>query len=243
MKGSLHLVLFIAIATSMSCKMLVRTVFSTKSTQHTGWHLGEEKTEKEIEYLLQGSLGGGRHRSISSYDNHRREVEYWSSTRGIHVRPRSSNPYREHKIEFRTVLHDWFRNKRFKSDVTGDYSCAVVGNSGMFLRNEYGDMIDNQEFVIRLNNARTRGMGDWKTPEEGVPLRGGSMFRYSSDMQVRSTIIKLTRATELHRPNYEEEYAFYRHLVEKPVIIPWVKYRCTPVFLCAYRCTPFFSLL
>ncbi|RVW86973.1 Beta-1,6-galactosyltransferase GALT29A [Vitis vinifera] len=33
-------------------------------------------------------------------------------------------------------------------------SCAVVGNSGILLRSEYGEMIDSHEAVIRLNNAR-----------------------------------------------------------------------------------------
>ncbi|KAI3944847.1 hypothetical protein MKW92_002214 [Papaver armeniacum] len=200
MKGSLHLVfiifILIAIATSMSCKMAVHKVFSSRSTQYgislrlqgneinktliiyAEIDIGEEKTKKDIEYLLQGSSGGGRHRS--SYDNHRREVEFWSSTRGIHVSLRSPNPYGQ-LLEFRRVLHGWFRNKMFEGDdvmrglvsqvkqpVDEHYgsgsvdsrkydSCAVVGNSGILLKNEYGGVIDKHEFVVRLNNARIRG--------------------------------------------------------------------------------------
>ncbi|XP_026427523.1 beta-1,6-galactosyltransferase GALT29A-like [Papaver somniferum] len=201
MKGSLRLVftvfLFIAIATSMSCKIAVRRVFSSsKSIQrlrlqqgnemnktlirYAEIDIGEEKTKREIENLLQGSYGGGRHRSISSYNNRIRGSEYRSSTRGIPVSFRAPKYYR-HWLEFRRVLRDWFRNKRFEGgDVMGGLisqvkrpvdehyglgnldgrkydSCAVVGNSGILLKNEYGDMIDKHEFVIRLNNARTRG--------------------------------------------------------------------------------------
>ncbi|KAJ6985885.1 beta-1,6-galactosyltransferase GALT29A-like [Populus alba x Populus x berolinensis] len=34
-------------------------------------------------------------------------------------------------------------------------SCAVVGNSGILMQKEYGELIDGHEVVIRLNNART----------------------------------------------------------------------------------------
>ncbi|KAI3933850.1 hypothetical protein MKX01_028176 [Papaver californicum] len=199
MNGSLRFVftifLLIAVATSMSCKIAaVRKVFSSRSTQYgislnllenemnktliryAEIDLGEEKTKQYIEYLLQGNYCRGRHRS--SYDNHRREVEFWSSTRGTHFSLRSPNPYGQ-LLEFRKVLHGKFRNKRFEDDVIEGLvsqvkrpvdeqygfrnsdrkydSCAVVGNSGILLKIDYGDMIDNHEFVIRLNNARTRG--------------------------------------------------------------------------------------
>lgn len=36
-------------------------------------------------------------------------------------------------------------------------SCAVVGNSGILMRKEHGDLIDGHDLVIRLNNARTLG--------------------------------------------------------------------------------------
>ncbi|KAF8116209.1 hypothetical protein N665_0020s0062 [Sinapis alba] len=35
-------------------------------------------------------------------------------------------------------------------------SCAVVGNSGTLLNSLYGELIDNHEIVIRLNNAKTQ---------------------------------------------------------------------------------------
>ncbi|MQL76088.1 hypothetical protein Taro_008481 [Colocasia esculenta] len=36
-------------------------------------------------------------------------------------------------------------------------SCAVVGNSGILMREDRGDLIDGHELVIRLNNARKEG--------------------------------------------------------------------------------------
>ncbi|KAI3924937.1 hypothetical protein MKW98_002846 [Papaver atlanticum] len=182
MKESLRSVftifLFIAIATSMSYKIAVVRVFSSKPTQngislrlqgnemnktlirYAEIDIGEEKKKKEIKYLLEGSYGGGRHGSYN------RGVEY-ASTRGIPDSLRSRKYYKH-----------W--NKRFDADVIGELvsqvkrpvdehyglvnldmkyydSCAVVGNSGILLTNEYGDMIDKHEFVIRLNNARIRG--------------------------------------------------------------------------------------
>ncbi|KAI3855149.1 hypothetical protein MKW92_040521 [Papaver armeniacum] len=197
MKGSLRSVftifLLIAIATSMSCKVAVLRVFSSRPMQneisslrlqgnemnktlmrYAEIDIGEEETKKEMEYLLEG-----RHGSISSaYSNHHREVEYRSSARVIPASLRSPKYYR-HWLEFRTNLLHRFRNKRFQGDVMGELvsqvkrpvdehyglvasdrkydSCAVVGNSGILLTNEYGDMIDKHEFVIRLNNARIRG--------------------------------------------------------------------------------------
>lgn len=73
-------------------------------------------------------------------------------------------------------MNDWYRNKRFHPEIMSDLirlvkhpidehnglvglgkrysSCAVVGNSGILLRSDYGEMIDSHEAVIRLNNAR-----------------------------------------------------------------------------------------
>ncbi|XP_028788289.1 beta-1,6-galactosyltransferase GALT29A-like, partial [Neltuma alba] len=79
-------------------------------------------------------------------------------------------------LEFRRVLSDWAQNKRFEPNIMSELtrlikhpigrrngpvgsdrryqSCAVVGNSGILLNSEYGELIDNHEVVIRLNNAR-----------------------------------------------------------------------------------------
>ncbi|KAG1369668.1 sialyltransferase-like protein 1 [Cocos nucifera] len=36
-------------------------------------------------------------------------------------------------------------------------TCAVVGNSGILLNSDHGDLIDGHDLVIRLNNAATKG--------------------------------------------------------------------------------------
>jgi len=43
-----------------------------------------------------------------------------------------------------------------KEPQTND-SCSVVGNSGCLLNQNYGSQIDNNEDVIRFNNAKTKG--------------------------------------------------------------------------------------
>lgn len=84
--------------------------------------------------------------------------------------------------EFRKALRSWIRTRYFQPEVISDLknsvksqldahyfpngsgpvnplysSCAVVGNSGILLKTEYGQFIDSHEAVIRLNNARIQG--------------------------------------------------------------------------------------
>ncbi|KAI3676998.1 hypothetical protein L1987_86615 [Smallanthus sonchifolius] len=61
-----------------------------------------------------------------------------------------------------------------------------VGNSGILLKTNLGNAIDNHEFVIRLNNARTRGFErneTGKVLEAWAGSHDGSSFHYSSGMQ------------------------------------------------------------
>lgn len=132
--------------------------------------IAEPKLKKEIEELLEGNFRNhGRQRSFLSSGKYHIDVRA-RSARGLPVQLRSPEFYRIWLI-FRRHLHDWSRNRRFSSDimldlvnVLGDLmrtkerkykSCAVVGNSGILLNNEHGDLIDSHEVVIRLNNART----------------------------------------------------------------------------------------
>ncbi|GAV76831.1 Glyco_transf_29 domain-containing protein [Cephalotus follicularis] len=128
--------------------------------------------------LLEGTLASqGRYRSFATWRkfNHH-DVRDRSSAR-LEVMLRSPNFYR-YWLDFRRNLNDWARSKRFQPDIMMDLvklvklpidrrnglsvlesetrynSCAVVGNSGILLGTEYGGLIDNHEFVIRLNNAR-----------------------------------------------------------------------------------------
>lgn len=140
--------------------------------------IGEPRLKKEIEELLEGNFRNhGRHRSFLSSGRYHIDVRA-RSARGLPVQLRSPEFYRIW-LSFRRHLHDWARNRRFNSDIMVDLvnelgdlrgkydvekkglerkykSCAVVGNSGILLNTEHGNLIDSHEVVIRLNNARTR---------------------------------------------------------------------------------------
>lgn len=140
--------------------------------------IGEPRLKKEVEELLEGNFRGhNRHRSFLSSGKYRIDVSP-RTARGVSVQLRSPEFYRLWQ-SFRRNLQDWFRNRKLPKDVMMDLvstvkapidghnglvrsekrykSCAVVGNSGILLKSEYGELIDSHEAVIRLNNARNRG--------------------------------------------------------------------------------------
>lgn len=141
--------------------------------------VGEAKLKKEIEDLLEGNLASrGRQRSFLSSGKYHIDVRLRTS-RGMPLQLRSPEFHRLWQ-NFRRHLGDWSRNRRFfhpdimselanqikasidefngrKGSVEKYKSCAVVGNSGILLKSDYGKLIDNHEAVIRLNNARIRG--------------------------------------------------------------------------------------
>ncbi|PKA67174.1 hypothetical protein AXF42_Ash004666 [Apostasia shenzhenica] len=81
--------------------------------------------------------------------------------------------------EVRRSVREWWRNRRFQPQIVSELveqvkrpidqhyglsdsrqryaSCAVVGNSGILLKRNYGDLIDGHDLVIRLNNAQIEG--------------------------------------------------------------------------------------
>ncbi|KAG0452213.1 hypothetical protein HPP92_025796 [Vanilla planifolia] len=94
------------------------------------------------------------------------------------IRLRSPQEYRI-LPEFRRSLRNWWRNRIFRPEIMSELvelvkrpidrnkapsdsgrryeSCAVVGNSGILLKNNHGELIDGHDLVVRLNNARTQG--------------------------------------------------------------------------------------
>ncbi|XP_010521664.1 PREDICTED: beta-1,6-galactosyltransferase GALT29A-like [Tarenaya hassleriana] len=132
---------------------------------------GEPKIRQEIDLISDYDEGRRSHRRQFAARENRR----FSSR--LPVMLRSPQIYR-YWSEFRRNLQVWARRRAFEPNVMSDLirlvknpieahngvttskesysSCAVVGNSGILLKTHYGDLIDDHEIVIRLNNARTQ---------------------------------------------------------------------------------------
>lgn len=139
---------------------------------------GESKMRQEIEQLLEGNFGNpSRLRTFATWRRFFNTVDMRARTsRGMPVSGLRSPEFRRVWSEFRRVLSDWGRKKRFQPNIMEELvdlvkvpidrhngleglkkkysSCAVVGNSGILLTKELGELIDSHEVVIRLNNAR-----------------------------------------------------------------------------------------
>ncbi|KAK6936197.1 Glycosyl transferase family 29 [Dillenia turbinata] len=156
--------------------LLEKAVFNKTLLKFAAIDIVEQQFKQEVEHILEGNFGDrGRYRSISSV----RGSNARTSDGQIPIQLRSPKFYRAW-LDGRRVLQDWFRKKRFQPEIMSELvdlvkgpidrhngvvggsrrkykSCAVVGNSGILLKKEYGDLIDGHELVIRLNNARTEG--------------------------------------------------------------------------------------
>ncbi|KAK6926612.1 Glycosyl transferase family 29 [Dillenia turbinata] len=163
--------------------LLKKAVFNKTLLKFAAIDIGEQQSKQEVEQILEGNFGGrGRYRSISSVRGSNaiyNDIQARTSSGRIPFRLRSPKFYRAW-LDARRVLQDWSRKKRFQPEIMSELvdlvkgpldrhngvvggrgrmykSCAVVGNGGILLKKEYGDMIDGHELVIRLNNARTEG--------------------------------------------------------------------------------------
>ncbi|XP_009364302.2 beta-1,6-galactosyltransferase GALT29A [Pyrus x bretschneideri] len=192
------ILLLIVFAAMLSCRNAVRhsfelenkvliqpsrPVFNATLLRFAAVDAGEAQAKKEIEQLLEGNFASlGKYRTFASWRrfNHH-DIRAKTST-GLPVMLRSPRFYR-YWLDFRRVLSDWSRNKRFHADVMLDLvrlvrnpidrhnglvgseqrrysSCAVVGNSGILLKSNHGALIDSHEVVIRLNNARIQSFSE-----------------------------------------------------------------------------------
>ncbi|CAM6088786.1 unnamed protein product [Calypogeia fissa] len=60
-------------------------------------------------------------------------------------------------------------------------SCAVVGNSGVLLTNKsFASLIDNHDFVIRLNNAKVRGFEDYVGSKTSLSFVNSNVYQACS---------------------------------------------------------------
>lgn len=156
-------------------------VFNATFLRFAAVDLAEDSLRQDVEQLVNGNFRGsesGRHRSFLWSGQYRLDIRA-RSAKGVPVQLRSPEFYRLW-LDFRRYLQTWWRNHRFQPDVMSDMvnvvktlktsvndtvlksgmkykTCAVVGNSGILLKHDLGDVIDSHEFVIRLNNARTGG--------------------------------------------------------------------------------------
>ncbi len=192
------ILLLFAIAMALSCRVLTRRGsfssfeletatnlvllpplhpdFNATLLKYAAIDVGEAETKNEIEQLLEGKFASrGRHRAFASWRKFNNHDIRATSSRGIPVMLRSPQFYR-HWLDFRRVLRDWARNRRYQVNIMNELvklvknpiekhkglmgsgrrynSCAVVGNTGILLQKENGNLIDGHEVVIRLNNAR-----------------------------------------------------------------------------------------
>uniref|UniRef100_A0A5B6YXP4 Uncharacterized protein n=1 Tax=Davidia involucrata TaxID=16924 RepID=A0A5B6YXP4_DAVIN len=204
-------------------------VFNTTLLKLAAIDIGEAKSKQEIEQLLEGNFGNqGRHRSFLSSGRYNHPAR---GSRGMPVQLRSPQFYRLW-LDFRRNLQDWSRNKLFQPDIMSELvnqvkvpidqhnalvgtserrylSCAVVGNSGILLKSEYGELIDSHEVVIRLNNAR---IGRF---ERNVGLKTNISF-------VNSNILRLCA----------RRVGCFCH--PYGVMVPMVMYICQPVHFLDY---------
>ncbi|CAB4313643.1 unnamed protein product [Prunus armeniaca] len=192
------LLLLIVFAATLSCRTVVRhslssielekkvliqppkPVFNATLLKYAAVDASEAKAKQEIEQLLEGNFASlGRYRTFASWRRFNHHDIRARTSVGLPVMLRSPQFYR-YWLDFRRVLSDWSRNKRFQPDVMLDLvrlvrypidrhsglvdseqrrysSCAVVGNSGILLKSNHGALIDSHEVVIRLNNARIQG--------------------------------------------------------------------------------------
>ncbi|KAL9333109.1 hypothetical protein Peur_073248 [Populus x canadensis] len=142
-------------------------VFNSTLLKYAAIDVGEAQAKNEIKELLKGNF--------DSRGSYRFSVKARTS-KGIFAMLRSPQFYRN-RLDFTRVLHDWSRKKRYEPEIMDELiglvkgpidrhdglvvserrygSCAVVGNSGILMQKEYGELIDGHDVVIRLNNART----------------------------------------------------------------------------------------
>ena len=142
-------------------------VFNSTLLKYAAIDVGEAQAKNEIKELLKGNFDsrGGYRFSVKA-----------RKSKGL-LAMRRSPQFNRNWLDVRRVLHDWSRKKRYQPEIMDELiglvkgpidrhdglvvserrygSCAVVGNSGILMQKEYGELIDGHEVVIRLNNART----------------------------------------------------------------------------------------
>ncbi|TYH70019.1 hypothetical protein ES332_D05G090400v1 [Gossypium tomentosum] len=155
-------------------------VFNSTLLKFASIDIGEAKSKLEIKQLLERDFPNqGRQRNFATSRSFSHHDAKSKNSNGLPVLLRAPKFYR-YWLDFRRNLQLWARKKTFQPDIMMDLvslvktpidrhnglmssarkykSCAVVGNSGILLNRDYGELIDGHEIVIRLNNARTENI-------------------------------------------------------------------------------------
>ncbi|KAK8921511.1 hypothetical protein KSP39_PZI020866 [Platanthera zijinensis] len=143
--------------------------------------LSEAVVRRDVDGLMEGKFPVSA-RDASLFRRHHMDGVWRRENRrvsmGIQIRFQS---FQHNKFfpELRRSLRGWWRTRRFQPEIMAELvelvklpldrhhgrtdsarrfpSCAVVGNSGILLKNDHGELIDGHDLVIRLNNARIHG--------------------------------------------------------------------------------------
>lgn len=153
-------------------------VFNATLLKYAAIEIGEQKSKQEIQQLLDGNFDSrGRYRTFLSWRRFHHDVS-GKTSRGMPATLRSPMFYK-YWLAFRRALQSWVRDKKFQPNIMLELvrlvkhpidkhnalegsdqrysSCAVVGNSGILLNSDHGELIDSHEAVIRMNNAKIDG--------------------------------------------------------------------------------------
>nr|XP_043610608.1 beta-1,6-galactosyltransferase GALT29A-like [Erigeron canadensis] len=148
----------------------IPSLFNATLLKFSDVDLADASLRQNVEQLVDGdflSFRTNRQRSFLSAGRYRLDIGV-RNVRGSAMDLRSPE-FHQLRLDFRRVLKDWWRQRRFDSEVLSKSnlvnalkgvkykSCAVVGNSGILLKSNRGEEIDRHDFVIRLNNARIGG--------------------------------------------------------------------------------------
>nr|GEW36447.1 beta-1,6-galactosyltransferase GALT29A-like [Tanacetum cinerariifolium] len=140
--------------------------------------LGEVSLRQNVEQLVGGDFRTAKRSFLSA-------GRVGKNVRGSGFLDLRSPEFSQLRLEVRKALQDWWRKRRFSTDVMSKMarkyrSCAVVGNSGILLKSELGGEIDGHEFVIRLNNARIGGFEKFVGSKTGLSFMNSNILHLCS---------------------------------------------------------------
>ncbi|KAK8929001.1 hypothetical protein KSP39_PZI017796 [Platanthera zijinensis] len=176
-----------AILSFLSCRAALRHSFSSVSPTADAWRLynasllhlastdpSESMVSGDVDALLAGKFPASAHSTVAAWRSSTAAAQRGNRNSSVEVRS-------DYAIfsELRKSLSNWWCNRKFPLEIMPELvelvkrpldlhaggpdsnhrynTCAVVGNSGILLNSDHGNLIDGHDLVIRLNNALTNG--------------------------------------------------------------------------------------